>query len=484
VHIIKSDITIDNILAPKHHNHLKQPTNFTSTTVTMPPKQPKQPKFNTLTTAGRIAKAAHAHEQTASKSKPNSPPPDSASPKKKTRKTILAPPAELEAEAARRAEAKKKSKPKPTKAPLTTQDKIAASKKKKKPAFGPVEADEEKGFRAGRGGEAKTKGEKPRNLMDIMRDLGQIGSTAPPVSASSAVAGKVQTVASSGPKGGAKGRAKVRESVLVRPTERTRRMQLSRQRLGETQAAPPATPSVKIKREDDDGDPSNSQASLMGLPLELRQRIWRLAVVETQFFVYPAINQEQPDIAMTSRQIRNEVLPLYYGDNTFAIEIPVSVEAGMGNKKKGKDPERTSLILVRKWVAALQDREYSGMVRKWALSWAPPLRNLQAGTPGRAENREVIVSIRYPRPGSTEGQATRPEIEIHRQAFCLLKSHELFQHCISMCYPGWLDNAVAAAILPEGQDRGKQILMIAKDVEKRGGDLVGSRCENDVEELE
>jgi hypothetical protein len=53
-----------------------------------------------------------------------------------------------------------------------------------------------------------------------------------------------------------------------------------------------------------------------------------------------------------------------------------------------------------------------------------------------------------------------------------------------MCYPGWLDNAVAAAVLAESQDRGKQILMIAKDVEKRGGELVGSRCEDDVVGLE
>lgn len=447
----------------------------------MPPKPPKKPKFNTLTTAGRIAKAAHDREQAAAKSKSASPPPDTAPPKKKSRKIpVLAPPAELEAEAVRRAEAKKKPKPKPKAAPLTTKDKIAASKKKK--SLGPVEDDEEKGFRADRGGDAKTKGEKPRNLMDIMRDLGQMGSAAP-LSASSTVAGKVQTVASSGVKRVVKGKAKVRQSVLVRPTERTRRMQQSRQRPGGIQAAPAAS-SFKIKREeDDDTASSNTQASLMGLPLELRQRIWRVAVVETQFFVYPAINQEQPDLAMTSRQIRNEVLPLYYGENTFAIEIPVSGETGVG-KKKAKDPERTSLLLVRKWMAVLADREYFETIKKWALSWAPPLRDLRVEIPGHAENREVIVSIRFPNPGSAIGQATRPDIEIHRQAFCLLKSHELFQPCISMCYPGWLGNAVAAAVLAEGQDRGKQILMIAKDVEKRGGDLVGSRCEDEIVELE
>lgn len=206
-------------------------------------------------------------------------------------------------------------------------------------------------------------------------------------------------------------------------------------------------------------------------------------VVETQFFVYPAINQEQPGLAMTSRKIRNDVLPLYYGENTFAIEIPASVEVGVG-KKKSKDPERTSLLLVRKWMAALEGREYFGAIRKWALSWAPPLKDLRSGGPEHAGNLEVMVSICYPKLGSGNEQATWPEIEIHRQAFCLLESHEQFRPCVCMCYPSWLDSAVAAAVLAEGQDRGEQIVMIARDVEKRGGELVGSRCEDNAVQLE
>jgi len=325
--------------------------------------------------------------------------------------------------------------------------------------------------------------------MDIMRDLGQMGSKAVPVSASSSstVAGRVQTVDSSGGgKRGAKGKARERESVLVRPTERTRRMQMSRQRQDQNQdRTAAAESSVKIKREDDNaGASSDSQASLMGLPLHLRQRIWRLAVVETQFFVYPAINQEQPDLAMTSRQIRNEVLPLYYGENVFAIEIPASSAGAVVSKKKSKDPEMASLPLARKWMAALSDREYFATIRKWAFSLAPPARDLRVGTPDHGGHREAIISICYPKPGSASGQATRPGIEIYRQAFCLLKSHELFHPCISMGRPAWLDDAVAAAVLAEERDRGKQILMIAKDIGKRGGELLDSRCEEEVVELE
>jgi len=271
----------------------------------------------------------------------------------------------------------------------------------------------------------------------------------------------------------------------VRPTERTRRMQLSRQRQEQNRNVAAAS-SVEIKSEDDnDGPSSNSRASLMGLPLHLRQRIWRLAVVETQFFVYLAINQEQPDLAMTSRQIRNELLPLYYGENVFAIEIPTSVGPVVSKKKASmKYPEMTSLPLARKWMAALSDREYFKTIRKWAFSLAPPARDPQVGGQDLGGNREAIISICYPKPGSANGQATRPEIEIHRQAFCLLKSHELFHPCISMGHPAWLDDAVAAAVLAEERDRGKQILMIAKDVGKRGDELVDSRCEDDVGELE
>jgi hypothetical protein len=150
-----SEIT-NSIFKRKHHNHLTQPTNIDPNTTTMPPKQPKQPKFDSLTTAGRIAKAAHIREQATAKFTPTSLPPDSAPPKKKRRKTVFAPPAELEAEAARRAEAKKMQKPQPKQAPLTTKYKVAAGKTKTKKAFGLVEDDVE-GIRGGSAGEAKRK---------------------------------------------------------------------------------------------------------------------------------------------------------------------------------------------------------------------------------------------------------------------------------------------------------------------------------------
>lgn len=406
------------------------------------------------------------------------PPP---SKKKKKKIAVLPPPAELEAEALLRAQAKAnaKNKKKTSKKPLTTKDKIAASAvgRKKKQAAGSIENDGD-GLKAA-GGRSKgakgdsgaAKGEKPRNLMDIMRDLGQMSSAAAPTPVKSTVAGKVQTVAGSGRGGHGKGKAKAKESVLVRPTERTKRMKQSQlHQAGTSKSSPP----VAIKQEDDNESPPSAHGSLMDLPLEVRQRIWRLAVVETQFFVYPAIDQEQPDLAMTSRQVRSEVLPLFYGENTFAIEIPASAGVESGTKK-ARVAERVSLEPVKKWMSSMADKDYVQTIGNWAFSWAPPLTDVGAGA-GESGDREVIVSIRYPMPASADRRDVQPEVEIHQQAFCLLESHKLFNPCLRRCYPRWLDDTVAAAVLAGGSDRGQQMMLIANDVEKRGGELVGSRC--------
>jgi hypothetical protein len=476
-----------------------QPPIPTQVNTSKMPSTPK-PKFNTLTTAGRLAKAAHERAQKNPPVQELSPPPPPSPDKKKKKKiAVLPPPDELEAEVTRRAQAKTNAKKKPTttKKPLTTKDKIAAAsaaKGKKKQAAVPADQDamgkKSVGGRAGKGASGKSfsgtsKGEKPRNLMDIMRELGQM-SSAGSAPAKRSVAGEVQTVAGSdtGRGGNRKGKTKARESVLVRPTERTKRMQQQSQLQQDQAGSISTSPPVAIKREEDETNSRpTSQANLMDLPLELRQRIWRLAVVKTHFFVYPAIDHEQPDLAMTSRQVRSEVLPLYYGESTFAIEIPVSTDLESG-KKNAKVAGRVSLAPVEKWMAALADREHVQTIRKWALSWAPPAAEIRSGTDG-AEDREVIVSICYPKPAaSASGQAVRPVVEIHRQAFCLLGSHELYGSCVGRCYPQWLNDAVAAAVLAEVEDRGKQIVLVAKDVERRGVELVGSRCGSEIVEID
>jgi hypothetical protein len=135
-------------------------------------------------------------------------------------------------------------------------------------------------------------------------------------------------------------------------------------------------------------------------------------------------------------------------------------------------------------MAALADQEYVQAVRKWALSWAPLAADVRSGA-GGAEDKELIVSLCYPKAAaSASGQAVQPVVEIHRQAFCMLESHELYGSCVGRCYPQWLDDAVAAAVQAEVEDHGKQIVLVAKEVEQRGEELVGSRCGSEIVEID
>jgi hypothetical protein len=263
---------------------------------------------------------------------------------------------------------------------------------------------------------------------------------------------------------GGKGKAKAvaRESVLVRPTERTVRLKADVDR---------SDFPVWIKSEhQDEHDISSGSSRLMKLPLELRQRIWRLVVVETQFFVYPAISAEQPDLAMTSRQIRSEVLPVYYGENTFALEIPVGTTGR--NMKSG----RVSLEPVRKWTAALEAGGHMGTIKKWALSLVLPAGGeASVGMSKLKSDREILISLKYPKSGTKKD--VQPDVEIHRQGACLLPGHKEYRQCVKRtCYPIWVDDALAAAFVAEKEDRGKQVTLFAASIEKKGRELVGSRC--------
>ena len=288
--------------------------------------------------------------------------------------------------------------------------------------------------------------------MDFMRDFREV-----PVGLGAAAGFGGKVFGDSGG-GGGSGQAKAKgsgESVIVRPTERTKRLRGGFQ---------PSTISIGNESQVD----LSSGSRLMALPLGVRQRIWRLVVVETRFFVYPAISTEQPDLAMTSRQVRGEVLPLYYGENTFAVEVSVEMERKVGSG-------RVSLGLVQKWMAALEKDGHVATIAKWALSLAIPAGDAaDPGMPKQKNDREVLISIQY--PTAEPEKHGQPEVEIHRQGFCLLPSHEEYRRCVRMCYPRWVDDALAAAFLAERHDRGKQVILFAACIERKGHELVESRC--------
>lgn len=405
-----------------------------------------KPKFNTLTTVGRIAKAAYEREQkeTSSKSQPPAdkmPPPP---PAKKRKVTVLPPPSELAAEAARKAEAKKKP-PKRKTAPLTAQEKVAEHATKCKKARQVVVHDGKK-LKAVKGGGQGTKDNKQSagtqskkavgksmNLMDFMRDAGQMDTLYMP---------KTKKAWKS---------EEVKLSVLVRPTERTRRLQL---KMGQQ---------VRSQNEECNGK------NIMSLPLALRQRIWRLAVVETQFFVYPVVSTEQPDLAMTCRQIRNEVLPIYYGENTFAIEIP----ADQG--KESRDKAQISLKPVEKWIAALRKARHAQSIKRWAFIWTPTsdadyLGSLLGGIP---IGQDAIVSLEFHEDQAEE--ENRHAIQVHRQASCLLQTHEEFENCSPGEQPEWLKKIIRNSTVTR-QYRGDQVILVAKNLASQASRLLENRC--------
>lgn len=161
---------------------------------------------------------------------------------------------------------------------------------------------------------------------------------------------------------------------------------------------------------------------------------------------------------------------MYYGENTFAVEIPVAVETGRKSKSG-----RVSLETARKWMAALDKGGRVGTIKKWALSVVVPAGDVAGTGTARAKNdREVLISLQYPKSGTKK--QVQPEVEIHRQGSCLLPRHEEYRQCVRMCYPCWVDDALAAAFLAEKEDRGKQVMLFAATVEKKGYELVESRC--------
>lgn len=80
----------------------------------------------------------------------------------------------------------------------------------------------------------------------------------------------------------------------------------------------------------DDMAEEQELSRLEKLPAELRNRIYSLAVVlRSNEFIGLALPDTGPTcpppaLARTNRNIRKEVMPIYYGENTFAVDIDSS----------------------------------------------------------------------------------------------------------------------------------------------------------------
>ncbi|KAK4548794.1 hypothetical protein LTR36_008567 [Oleoguttula mirabilis] len=124
----------------------------------------------------------------------------------------------------------------------------------------------------------------------------------------------------------------------------------------------------------------NSNPSLLSIPAELRNHIYRYALVEEGEIRVDAPHRTQPALLCTCRQIREEASGILFGENRFTtpvmdLEWPVPTDHWF-NKHVGDDAELTiRLHGVQKWAnleAWLQryhSRELRGIGHSESQEW-------------------------------------------------------------------------------------------------------------------
>lgn len=133
---------------------------------------------------------------------------------------------------------------------------------------------------------------------------------------------------------------------------------------------------------------SSTKATLLSLPAEIRNEIYRLVVVDPErVFLsprFPASCQE-PVLLRVNRQVRSEVLPMYYGLNCFAsVSLPLLE----------KFIDHATIVPGRRLGVIRLDRLGAGLkeVRKQATKLKDVLRNRQVSVTAL----EIGVEVRVP----------------------------------------------------------------------------------------
>lgn len=229
---------------------------------------------------------------------------------------------------------------------------------------------------------------------------------------------------------------------------------------------------------------------LMDLPKELRLEIFALVVVEMKVFIRPdsLTGREQPDLAMVSRQVRREVLPLFYGKNTFAIDLAPPPQTT--KKVSGKTP-LSGLPAVEKWAKVLEKGGWFGKIRKWAFDWSPPVAWIIANSTGVLRNvtegSSLTVHVRFSKNRKHSQPGTWcTVVEVHREAPCIMPGFEEYDMCVAKRTPEWLNEAVLAVTNDaEGSSIGAEMMLnLARKVKSRVSELLESRCEKVARSIE
>ncbi|GAB7359559.1 hypothetical protein MBLNU230_g6747t1 [Neophaeotheca triangularis] len=240
---------------------------------------------------------------------------------------------------------------------------------------------------------------------------------------------------------------------------------------------------------------------LMELPAELRNRIWTFVVVKPATFVYPHVktDQEQPDLAQVSRQVRSEVLPIFYGHNIFALSF----------SNVGQDAPNTTGVMTAngstdiadQWAAALNrkgklsanadpsvSQDWFGLMRHWAfwigIEVSPPIATAPMLPRGSREIEECLITITFPTANERGAFCA-----VHSDAVCVLPI--IFEHpeaCNTKELPGWVKKILLRAGLgPEkcgSRVKRWQVAELSGAFQNNATALMHLKCEKVVASIE
>lgn len=268
------------------------------------------------------------------------------------------------------------------------------------------------------------------------------------------------------------------ESVLDRPTERTKRLK-GPDALSQPKASQGSDVSVEEVPRCEEKKKDKGSFRLMDLPKSVREKIWKEVVVFPSFFVWPdsPTGKEQPDLAMVSRQIRQEVLPIYYAENIFAVDVGPPL---------GRDRMSTAVVAKKmqdrvtkffKWTSVLEEENHYDKIRKWAFSFISPTpRNAEAAL--EHVDKSFVVVLKLEKSDSGFWSLGTGGIEIHRDACCVLPAKLEFGLCKLQYTPDWLNGIVGEMLdlSAGGSVDGKRVVQIAKSIMERVDELAEDRC--------
>ena len=224
----------------------------------------------------------------------------------------------------------------------------------------------------------------------------------------------------------------------------------------------------------------------MDLPKELRLDIYRLVVVENRIFIRPdsQTGREQPDLAMVSRQVRSEVLPIFYGKNTFAVDVspgPVLVVRPRGARPQAAD--EGMLRMAGKWVKAIGTPSHvsptcsMSFIRNWIVDYAAPAFAFTHGSNKADDEHALMLSVRFMRDPTARNWSA--VVEVHRDAACIMPGFAEHGTCRVKLTPEWVNEMVIEVCdgARGGWVTSEAVIGLAKALKPKMEELVASRCE-------